>query len=109
MPPLNNMGDKDSQISDLRLVRTTSVKEHTSLKEEEKRIHCLFPQMNQQRQYQGGNLHQYEGYHNTDHGSIYYNIQFVAESTLQQYGGGGKRGSHAGGGLPTCAGSNGRQ
>ena len=65
--------------------------------------------MNQQRQHRGGNLHQYEGYHNPDHGSLYYNSQSIAESTLQQYDGGGQRGNHAGGGLSTCAGSNGHQ
>ena len=36
MPPLNNMGDKVTQISGLRLVKTVAVKEHKSLKEEEK-------------------------------------------------------------------------
>ena len=43
MPPLNNMSNKASQISGLRLVRTAAVKEHKSLKEEEKRIRRLFP------------------------------------------------------------------
>jgi len=43
MPPLNSMSDKESQISGLRLVRTSAVKEHRALKEDEKRIRRLFP------------------------------------------------------------------
>ena len=84
MPLLNNMSDKASQISDLRLVRTATVKEHKSLKEEEKRIRYLFPQMNQQRQqHWGGNLHQLEGSNTQGQGNLYYNSQSVAESTLR--------------------------
>ena len=65
--------------------------------------------MNQQRHHRGGNLHQYKGDHNPYHGILYYNSKYVSESTLQKYGGGGQRGSNAGGGLPTRAGLNGRQ
>ena len=83
MPPLNNMGDKNSQISGLYFVHMNAVKEHKYLKEEEKRIRRLFPQTNQQRQNHHVNLHQYKCAHNPDHGILYYNIQSVAESTLQ--------------------------
>ena len=106
MPPLNQMSDKASQISGLRLVRTNAVKEHRALKEEEKRIRRLFPQIHQQRQHRGGALHHYGGGPNPDMGSIYYNNKSVAESTLQRYGGGG---NNADGGLPSRAGPDGRQ
>ena len=82
MLPLNNMGDKASPISSLRLVRTAAVKDRKSLKEEEKRICPIFPQMSQQRQHRGGNFHQYEGDNTQGHESLYYNSQSVAESTL---------------------------
>ena len=98
------MGDKNSQISGLYFVHMNAVKEHKYLKEEEKRIRRLFTLMNQQRQHYGGNLHQYEGDHNPNYGSLYYNSQSVAESTLQQYGGGGQCDSNAGGVLTTRAG-----
>ena len=106
MPPLNQMCDKASQISGLRLVRTNAVREHRALKEEEKRIRRLFPQMQQQRQHRGGTLHQYEGRQNQELGSIYYNNKSVAESTLQRYGGGGNNVENT---LPSRTGADGRQ
>lgn len=103
------MGDNASQISSFRLVRTSAVKEHKFFKEEEKRIRCLFSQINQQCQHCSGNFHQYKGDHNPNHGSLYCNNQSVAESTLQHYGSGGQHGDNTSNGLPTRAGPDGRQ
>jgi len=56
MPALNNMITKASQIEGLRVVRMAAVKAYKVMREEEKRIRCLFPQMNHSRGRGGGNM-----------------------------------------------------
>ena len=102
------MIDKATQISGLRLVRTAAMKDHKSLKDEEKRICCLFPQMNQRPQYRGGSLKQFEVGNTQRHGFLYYNSQSVAESDLRQYGGGGQPNASISPRIPTYAGPDSR-
>ena len=102
MPPLNAMSHKSSQIQGLRLVRTAAVTAYKALKEEEKRLRRLFPNMGQQRQNRGGNLNQYEG------GDIYYSNRSQAEQTLSRYGNGGGTGQSSSQGIPTKRGADGR-
>ena len=61
MPALNNMITKISQIKGIRVVRMAAVKAYKAMREEEKRIRRLFPQMNQSRGRGGGSMNQYEG------------------------------------------------
>ena len=66
------------------------------MREEEKRIRRLLPQMDQYRgrgsinQYEGGDNGYNQGYHS---GQFYFNNQAQAETTLSRYGGGDKGGA----------------
>ena len=79
------------------------------MKEEEKRIRRLFPQMGQHCQHRGGSLNQYEGDQSQRQGDMYYNSQSVAETTLQQYGDGGQNNENRNAEILTRAGPNGCQ
>jgi len=61
MPALNNMITKASQIEGIRVVRMAVVKSYKAMREEEKRICRIFPQMNHSRGRGGGSMNQYEG------------------------------------------------
>lgn len=83
MPPLNAMTTKLLQLDGLRLIETAAVIAFKALKEEEKCVRRLFPQMGKYLQHRGGNLNQYEG------GDIYYSNRSQAEISLSRYGNGG--------------------
>ena len=88
IPPLNNMGTKALQIEELRTVRTSAVTSFRALDEEEKRIRCLFPQL-QSRRPPRDDEHQYNVYpvNNQVGRDICFNSESQAETTLAWCGG----------------------
>jgi len=60
------MVKKASHTEGLRVVRIAVVKSYKAMREEEKRIRCLFPQTNHSRGRGGGSKNQYEGGNNNN-------------------------------------------